>query len=103
MRLVPGKVLILLTIALALVNVHCFAHCIVQACASGAMHCHPEGKPDASHCSHQHDVTTHAGLPCILVETATVVAVQILPGETEASDPSLSPLWNGAASPPLRI
>src|SRR5690349_16555328 len=106
-----GKVLILLSIALALINARCFAHCMVQPCTSGAMHCHPEGKADSSQCSHQHNLTAAQanspapvdGIQVLLAGAPVLISPQIPQRPKELPDPSPPPHYAVTDPLPLRI
>jgi hypothetical protein len=100
-----GKLLILLTVALAIVNAQCFALCLVQFDA-GASHCHP--KP--GHCPLQHDLTTGSArtaapvaAPIALVDLPLLT---INPAPQESTEPlteSPPSFFSTAAPLPLRI
>ena len=100
MRHAAGKVLILLTIALALANARCFAHCLVQPCGQqGAMSCHSHGKANSVNCAHHHDMTAPAASSNPAVDFVFVIPVA--PADI-ALDVSLEAFEVVSPSPPER-
>jgi hypothetical protein len=92
-----GRVLILLTIALAVANAQCLAYCLTQS-DDGASHCHQDGKAKSGHCLLQHDLK---------VGSARDVAPDaVLDALVEMTEPAVNsaprhPVELRTASPPL--
>jgi hypothetical protein len=111
MRYRTGKVLILLTIALALANARCFSHCLVQPCGEqGTASCHSHGKSTAGSCAHHHDLTAPASTSfaigdCIfeLAGATSSIGMETGLAVVDAADPSPPPLIASISSLPLRV
>ncbi|HEV2689550.1 MAG TPA: hypothetical protein VGV35_13395 [Bryobacteraceae bacterium] len=96
MRYAAGKVLILLTIALALVNARCFSKCLVELCCQkGTMPCHSQGKSTSADCSHHHDLTAPeasaspaADAVCMLALIPVSIELEASPDAVAATSPS---------------
>src|SRR5579885_1208717 len=100
-----GKVLFLLTLSLVLANAHCFAHCLVARCDSGAMPCHQSKTPTVQ-CAHGHDLTGPAAHEFVFGELASagiayVPALPMAPLAMPAFELLAEASPGGAA--PLRI
>src|ERR1700676_3445004 len=52
----PGRVLVLLAITLALANAGCFARCVVQSCQDSKPPCHSHGSTEPQHCPQQNQM-----------------------------------------------
>ena len=110
MRLVLGKVLILLTIALTLANAQCFARCLVAPCDLATSPCHSNGNQKSGHCSFRHAITGASARHLDLSVTDFAVIEQLrcplIPSEIARvaipldSSPSILPV---ASASPLRI
>jgi len=110
MRLMLGKVLILLTLALTLANAQCFARCLVQPCDVATSPCHSSGNQKSGHCSFRHAITGASERHIDLTSTDFAVAEQIrcpliLTELARGMAPldSSPPLLPVASAPPLRI
>jgi hypothetical protein len=112
MRFFAGKVLILLTIALALANARCFSRCLVQPCGQqGSMSCHSHGKSNSANCAHHHDMTAaaagalHASGECPFVLAGTPAGIELEASQHTVAAEDPAPPWSAdiAASQPLRI
>jgi hypothetical protein len=96
-----GRVLILLTLVLALANGRCFAHCVVQPCGSETTHCHPQGHANAGQCSHQHDMMA-AGLADVVAPPSSP-SLQWTPSLLSPNDLDPSPPTTTNLIPPLPL
>jgi|SRR5579864_934264 len=105
----PGKVLILLAIALALANAGCFARCIVQSCEASPPPCHSHSKGDAGHCPQQNQMKTAVTSAVALDWGAAFIPVDEPAEVTQTEQPvsfvasSVTPLWSVPAPLALRI
>jgi hypothetical protein len=103
-----ARILILLTVALAVANAQCFAQCLMQP--RGAAHCHQHGQTKFAHCSLQHELRlSSAGS---VAPGAVLIALVELPdlAINPASPRSIEPLAESPPTPfnpttplPLRI
>jgi len=77
MRLVWGKVLIVLTLALTLANAQCFARCLVQPCDAGTSPCHSQGNQKSGHCSYRHAITGLSAKHAVSIAADSVIVGEI--------------------------
>jgi hypothetical protein len=96
------KILIALSIAMALGNAKCVAQCLVQPCQSGGDHCHTQGKSDSGQCAHQHEMAVSSADSAA---THNSVLLWIIPVASPSTESQL--IWRqidnlASSSPPLR-
>jgi len=107
-----GKVLILLTVLVALANARCFSQCLVQPCGEqGAASCHTHGKSSAANCAHHHDLTAPSSPAAVPMDDASfeiAAAPMVIPviqswRDVDGADPSPPPRLDSSSPLPLRV
>jgi hypothetical protein len=94
---IPGKVLILFAITLALANAACLGRCIVQSCQDTPPPCHSHSQGDGSHCPQQNQMKT-AVTGVLTVAWYIALLPMDSPGEAMQAELPLS--FRAAPAPP---